>query len=194
MKPPRLFITDRVAPQRWRNGGGVTRELLAWPEGADWSLRISVADIETDGPFSTFPGVTRWFTVIEGAGVELDVAGAAHVLRPGDPPLNFDGAASANCRLLAGATRDLNLMLRGRTGSMSRVGHAQAWSPGLACCGLYAAVAGRCAVNDGEEPIDLPAHALLWFDKAPACIRFDAAEASSSPAGWWMSADQLENE
>jgi len=28
----------------WRNGGGVTRELLAWPDSKDWALRVSVAD------------------------------------------------------------------------------------------------------------------------------------------------------
>ena len=52
-----------VMPQAWRNGGGQTRELLAWPHGADWSVRISLADIEADGPFSPFPGVQRWFAV-----------------------------------------------------------------------------------------------------------------------------------
>jgi environmental stress-induced protein Ves len=40
----------------WKNGGGVTRELLAWPGGGDWQVRISVAEIEADGPFSSFPG------------------------------------------------------------------------------------------------------------------------------------------
>ena len=58
-------------PQPWRNGGGVTRELLAWPDGGDWRVRVSVADIDADGPFSAFPGVERWFAVLEGAGVAL---------------------------------------------------------------------------------------------------------------------------
>jgi environmental stress-induced protein Ves len=40
----------------WRNGGGRTRELLAWPSAEDWQLRVSVAEIEADGPFSAFPG------------------------------------------------------------------------------------------------------------------------------------------
>ncbi len=48
-----VIIVDAttVAPQPWRNGGGQTRELLAWPTGADWKLRISRADIESDGRF-----------------------------------------------------------------------------------------------------------------------------------------------
>ena len=49
----------RVTAQAWRNGGGVTRELLTWPAAQAWALRISVADIERDGPFSAFPGIER---------------------------------------------------------------------------------------------------------------------------------------
>ena len=38
-----------VPPQPWRNGGGSTRELLAWPAAADWKLRVSLATIAQDG-------------------------------------------------------------------------------------------------------------------------------------------------
>jgi uncharacterized protein len=188
MTAPRLIVTASVLPQRWRNGGGLTRELLAWPEGAGWSLRISVADIEANGPFSAFPGVARWFTVIEGAGVELDIAGARHGLRPGDAPLAFDGAARTDCRLISGATRDLNLMLRSRDGRMDVARHAQDWQPGLACCGLYSAVAGHCVFGHDEQRAELPAHALLWFDEAPSRLCFNASDVSASPAGWWLAA------
>ena len=35
-----------AAAQPWRNGGGITRELLAWPVASDqWALRVSVAQI-----------------------------------------------------------------------------------------------------------------------------------------------------
>ena len=45
--------TSSAAPVPWKNGGGVTRELLRLPAdgGDDWTLRISVADIAADGPF-----------------------------------------------------------------------------------------------------------------------------------------------
>jgi environmental stress-induced protein Ves len=101
-----------VAPQRWKNGGGLTRELLAWPGPADWQLRISVADIEADGPFSAFPGVVRHFAVLEGDGVELRFADRACRVEPGDAMLRFDGASAPGCRLLGGPTRDLNVMHR----------------------------------------------------------------------------------
>ena len=45
-----------VVPTPWRNGRGRTRELPAQPAGPDWTIRVSMADIDTDGPFSAFPG------------------------------------------------------------------------------------------------------------------------------------------
>ena len=55
--------SDEVAPQPWANGGGTTRELATADDGA-W--RISLADIDRDGPFSSFPGRHRLLTVVDG--------------------------------------------------------------------------------------------------------------------------------
>ncbi|HZW73458.1 MAG TPA: HutD family protein, partial [Caldimonas sp.] len=41
--------TADVAAAPWKNGGGVTRELLALRPGGDWRVRISVADVARDG-------------------------------------------------------------------------------------------------------------------------------------------------
>ena len=108
----RQICTSDVTPVPWRNGGGLTRELLSWPSPSGWRCRVSVADIASDGPFSAFPGVTRHFVVLEGDGVVLDFAGRQIEQRPGDAPLVFDGAAAPGCRRLGGPVRDLNLMTR----------------------------------------------------------------------------------
>ena len=63
-----------VAATPWRNGGGVTRELVAWPPQGEWQWRMSVAEVESSGPFSRFEGVQRWFAVLSGEGVALDIA------------------------------------------------------------------------------------------------------------------------
>ncbi|HZN82411.1 MAG TPA: HutD family protein, partial [Mycobacterium sp.] len=73
----RLVHPTQVRPERWANGGGWTRTLLAWPDPRRWSVRVSVADVETAGPFSAYPGVDRWFAVLEGGGVRLTTAGRA---------------------------------------------------------------------------------------------------------------------
>ena len=61
---------------RWKNGGGWTTELAAFPEsGADaaapFDWRVSIAEIESDGAFSPFPGCDRHIALLEGVGMEL---------------------------------------------------------------------------------------------------------------------------
>jgi uncharacterized protein len=98
--------------QPWRNGGGRTRELLAWPSAAAWQVRVSVASIEADGPFSPYPGIDRWFAVLSGVGVVLALPQGAITLGPGSAAIAFAGEAVPACRLIDGPTQDLNLMLR----------------------------------------------------------------------------------
>jgi environmental stress-induced protein Ves len=185
---PHLIALDGVSPRPWRNGGGTTRELLVRPEAGDWRLRISVAEIEADGPFSTFPGVARWFAVLEGGGVVLTIDGVEHVCRAGDAPLSFSGDAQVACRLLEGPSRDLNLMLRGIPGGMQPVVAGEAWVPPVRGCGLYARIAGRCRADDATT--DVPADHLAWFDAAPRALTFDPQGAApGAVAGWWLTAD-----
>lgn len=104
-----------VSPAPWRNGGGSTRELVAWPDSAAWQWRASVAEVVQAGPFSNFAGVQRWFAVLKGDGVCLTIDNYLHMLGKSDQPLAFDGAALTTCELLGGATQDFNLMVQGST-------------------------------------------------------------------------------
>ena len=175
----------------WRNGGGVTRELFAWPEGGDWRVRVSVAEIDADGPFSRFPGVARWFVVLEGGGVALTIDGAEQIRRAGEPPLAFSGEASVACRLLNGPSRDLNLMLRQASGTLQAVVHGEAWTPRARQCGLYALVAGHCVA--GNDAVDIPAAGFVWFAAAPDALTFRPhAAVPAVPPGWWLAADTHE--
>ena len=109
-----LRAADRIATP-WKNGGGVTREVAGFPPGAgldDFAWRVSLADVSTDGPFSTFPGVDRVLTVIEGGGLVLDVDGRMLALDAASPPLAFPGDVTVGARLTGGPIRDLNLMAR----------------------------------------------------------------------------------
>lgn len=186
-----LILAGAVAPQRWRNGGGLTRELLARPAGGGWRVRVSVADIAADGPFSSFPGVERWFVVLDGAGVELAIGARVHRLRRGDAPLHFAGSASASCRLLDGPTRDLNLMLRDALGAIVPAGANRPWEPRAAQCGLFTSVAGHC--RSDASTLAVPAGALLWFDPAPASLVF-LPETPGPTSGWWLAATPAAND
>jgi len=183
---PRVVRSIDVPAQPWRNGGGLTRELFAWPDAAAWQVRVSVADVDADGPFSAYPGVQRWFTVLKGAGVELTIGNKAHRLARGDAPLCFAGDTSTDCRRLDGSTQDLNLMLRQATGGMSAAVDGQPWEPNAKQCGLFTAVAGHCEA--GAEALDVPAYALLWFEAAPSSLRFTAAQRPAALVGWWLTA------
>lgn len=179
-----LASTADTPPQPWRNGGGVTRELLAWPPEAEpWLLRLSVADIESDGPFSPFPGVQRWFTVLDGNGVVLSFPDGPRRVSATDAPLPFDGAAAPACRLVKGATRDLNLMLRGGHGFMRPVDRGVSWEAGFALRGLYTAVPGLW--RGDSESHTLAAHTLLWADDGAASVwRFEPH--APQPRAWWF--------
>lgn len=153
---------DEVTPAPWRNGGGVTRELLAWPGPDHWSIRISVADVERDGPFSPFPGVERWFAVLSGDGVRLTIDGQASQLTVRDQPVRFDGGAATTCQLPAGATRDFNLMLHGASGNLRRVSGSH-----VASCRTGTFVAtfshrGHVALRCAAQQIGIPPKTLTW--------------------------------
>lgn len=146
----------------WKNGGGLTRELLAWPQPQDWRVRLSVAEVAADGPFSAYPGVTRWFAVLGGAGVDLQVGGVSNRLVTGSAPLCFDGGAAAHCRLLDGPTQDFNLMLRGAGGRLQRVeGRLERRLDAPVLIAVYAH-SRRAAARFGTEDAVLEPETLLW--------------------------------
>ena len=157
----RIALQD-TRPAPWRNGGGTTRELVAFPVRDQWHWRLSVADITQDGPFSSFEGVSRWFAVLQGKGVRLSVDGAIHTLTPESAPLAFGGAACTTCEMLAGPTQDFNLMVRQGRGLMERVRGdvAKAVSSGSAI-GLWAGASAARATFEGQT-LELPPFSLAW--------------------------------
>jgi len=173
---------DAVAATPWRNGGGTTRELLAWPAAADWRVRMSVAAIAQDGPFSQFDDVKRWFAVLAGAGVRLQIGEVVHALTASSPPFGFDGASAPNCELVAGPTEDFNLMLKkGCVGHMERVS-GELVSEGRAgdLIAIYTGEADAVAWV-GPDRTELAARTLAWqVLPAAAALRLE------SPNALWM--------
>lgn len=153
---------DDVQPSRWKNGGGQTRELLAWPSAEAWQLRVSIADIDRDGPFSPFADVQRWFAVLEGHGVRLTVNTHVSELRRDSPPFEFDGGAVTECRLIDGATRDFNFMARGTRARLRRLsGTVQIPKTMVAWVGVYAHE-HEVALEQKGRPLTLSARCLAW--------------------------------
>jgi uncharacterized protein len=152
-----------MAPAPWKNGGGTTRELIAWPEAGDWQWRTSVAVVSNDGPFSSFAGVQRWFAVLQGDGVCLAVDDQLHLLKAGDPPLQFNGAARTTCTLLGGATQDFNLMVKeGFSARMHWIDDDQQLT--LKTPKIIALYANNTTATllFGSKEFVCPAHCLMW--------------------------------
>jgi environmental stress-induced protein Ves len=189
---------DTAAPQAWRNGGGQTRELMTWPAGKDWQLRISRADIEAEGPFSAFNGVDRWFTVLEGEGVVLHFSGDRTntvTLRNYDMPFHFDGALAPMCTLLNGPTQDLNLMARAGSSTMQAAQEAVPWSEGHTVRGLYTTGAGvwhagltnvNGNLRDNTVSVALQARSLLWCDLASDTRPWTFTPGTAGARAWWL--------
>ncbi len=168
----------------WRNGGGTTRELAAGPQAADWTWRMSVAEVAQSGAFSIFDGVDRWFAVLAGSGVQLLVDQQSHCLTALDAPFFFDGAASTDCQLTDGATQDFNLMVQRDRASAHMV--RVAGSLDVAVDGafnaskiiaIYAVDSSATAIFNGEI-LHLPAASLAWRAVSqPANVRVTSSNA-----------------
>lgn len=175
-----------VSTQPWRNGGGVTRELLAWPHAQDWIWRMSVAEVVRSGPFSRFEGVQRWFAVLSGAGVRLTIdAGTAasaqtHDLTCNSAPLCFDGALAVDCQLPGGETQDFNLMLRRDKAAalMKRVsGLARFVLDTPKIIAVYAISTGASVLFEHISKA-IPARTLAWQSlPAGATVQLESADA-----------------
>lgn len=133
--------------QPWKNGKGVTVEMLRVEVAGQMLLRLSMATVAEDGPFSIFDGIDRNLTVIdgpgfwlEGAGIALDCAPLVPVAFAGDVPVAAVGTGGI-------PSRDFNVMtVRGLPRPVVTVERRA----DLAAGGLLALFALQAGVVDGQ--------------------------------------------
>ncbi len=115
-----LMLTQVMAPDQfvitpWKNGQGSTAQLAINAGGTvdsfDW--RISIADVVSDGDYSSFAGYTRYLTMIEGNGTLLvhDQEHEDKLVAPFDMAV-FDGGSSTTGTLIDGGIKNFNVMVR----------------------------------------------------------------------------------
>jgi environmental stress-induced protein Ves len=108
-----LRAAERIA-QPWKNGGGVTREVAVWPQGAgldDFLWRVSIAEVASAGPFSRFDGIDRTLAILEGR-MALAFEDRAVELDTVSTPFAFPGDVACSGTPIGGAVIDLNVMTR----------------------------------------------------------------------------------
>ena len=124
----RVIPANEYRRVRWKNGLGWTREIargyahpaqqpaLAGADaqtGDDWDWRLSIAEIEQDAAFSTFPGIDRELVLLQGNGLRLRFDdGAVVTLQPPHERHRFAGERPLTGELIDGPTHDFNLMWR----------------------------------------------------------------------------------
>lgn len=111
-----LGIEDyRVMP--WKNGGGSTTELAIYPAQSTMNdpfhWRVSLAQLNGSGPFSSFPGYDRSIVLLSGHPMQLIHKNGDHELKQLQPlvPYLFPGEWTTEGQL-EGRAEDFNLMLR----------------------------------------------------------------------------------
>ncbi|WP_166788175.1 HutD family protein [Cryobacterium glaciale] len=138
----------------WRNGAGVTSEILVSPAVGDFDWRLSIATVDSTAPFSTFAGVDRCLLALSEQG--LDLIDQGRLVRLGEfESHSFAGeneVASAN---VARPTLDLNLMTRrGRcSGTIESHRVADTWSITARAGEIVVVVIARGLFSLGAQPL-----------------------------------------
>ena len=177
----RLLAPDDYRSMPWKNGGGRTTEIAVHPAGAaldDFAWRVSIADVERDGPFSRFSGIDRTIVLLQGAGMRFRGARMVELTTPFEP-YSFAGEDAIDCTLVDGAIRDFNAMFR-RGRARGTVDPLRGDGATIAAADVrlvYAAKGAHECIVAGHPPLSLNmGHALVVEsradgEKAPIAIR-----------------------
>ena len=112
----RILRAGEYRSMPWKNGGGVTTEIAVSPTDAgldnfDW--RVSMARVESSGPFSQFAGIDRTLAVLEGEGIVLEIAGYPPTsINRATALFSFPADVQTSAALIGGPITDLNVMTR----------------------------------------------------------------------------------
>ncbi|QIG47047.1 HutD family protein [Nordella sp. HKS 07] len=161
----RLLRAEGYEAKPWKNGQGITRDILLWPATDEFDLRVSLADIPPASTFSAFPGITRHITRISGSATTLIFADG-RVERLGlMTPLTFDSGEAPHCEASGDDVRVLNVMTRATSWRSSVRPLAAGRHPVVLAEGhavLLFAVAGEWRVEAGNTSVNcLPGETLL---------------------------------
>jgi environmental stress-induced protein Ves len=178
MATQRVLSPAEYRRMPWKNGGGRTTEIAAYPAGAGFDAfvwRVSIADVHQSGPFSAFTGVDRTLVLLEGKGMRLAGEGSPLDVHTAFEPVAFAGDEIVQCTLVAGPVRDFNLMVRrgAARGDIVVLRAGEDTLPPATFHVCYAAQGASECLVAGHPPIPLQQdHALLHHadagGKAPA--------------------------
>ena len=159
------LLPARARPRvLWRNGGGFTSDVAVGPADAshdDFCWRLSMAEIDSPGPFSAWPGVDRTLLVFAGQLRFAINRQPPWTLDSGHASLTFDGEAAVDATPLEPQTVLVNAMCR-RGAARARLTMARGWSPSDAAIRLLIArdpvtlqIAGKAATLSRGDALQI---------------------------------------
>ena len=174
---------DRKA---WKNGGGITEDVRLFPESAthdDFEIRLSLAEISREGPFSAFAGIDRTITLVGGDPFLLEFDDGTRQRMTQLAPFSFDGALTPVSRLDGAPSRDFNVMTRrGRwthLATIQRGGEGASLQLDGGAIGIVHAVTGkwRAAAGNSRETLG-PRDTLIASGEPGLILEADAGSAA----------------
>lgn len=185
MRITHLTASDFVR-QPWKNGGGMTTEIARQDADGRLLWRVSVASVESSGPFSEFRGLDRTILLLKGAGMELtfDAAPALRIDRAGVPHA-FAGEWKTACRLIDGPVEDFNLMVdRERTRATLQVIDLGPFARDISGCGV------ESLIYAWEGSVGVAAAGSEWRLNAGEALRCEWSAAGLSSPSVALRADE----
>lgn len=156
-----LRVKDLVATP-WPNGQGITRDIAGKKSSdgrTDWL--ISIADLAGDADFSHFANCDRFFTLVDGEGVDLAVDGGKPLRCTPLVPFFFAGDVPTRCRV-PNPARAFNVFVArdyGRIEVSARIvagGHRIRLARNLVAvyCAFGKLIAGDHVLGQGDTLVD----------------------------------------
>jgi environmental stress-induced protein Ves len=148
---------------------------------------VSVAHIESSGPFSDFAGYRRNMVLLRGRGLTLKFnTGKKCLLQKIGDSAQFDGAASTHCELIDGPCVDLNFMVSKSVRAEARVLRLDkvlsTQSSPIQSALIFGIEAPLLLERDGFEPVRLEPWDLAVVSQGSARLSRIGSGASSTPS------------
>jgi uncharacterized protein len=167
----------------WKNGMGSTTEIAIHPADAkldDFVWRVSMAQVASDGPFSSFAAIDRTLLVLEGNGIDLSVAGEADVRIDRETMHAFPGDQPTSARLVDGPIVDLNVMSRRTavTHDVRRIKFTQSQDFMISAQTIFVVEQGEIEVVAPAPAVFLRARDAVIVDTSTPKLTLKASEAT----------------
>jgi uncharacterized protein len=155
----------------WKNGGGITHEILKREDAGKLQWRLSIAEVASDGPFSIFAGLSRILTVFEGDGLTLHTPTDSLEALP-HQPIAFSGDVPIDCTRKSNVVTDFNVIFDPThwraTVNIQRANHILNIT-----CALNQSHAALVLGNATSGNSSIPTRSLVYLETGSAKIECD---------------------